>query len=285
MVATGESTSDCATEAAKRALEDAHLKPEDLDFIICATNSPDRLFPATATLIMDKLGIKKVGGFDLQAGCTSFVYGIDIADKFVRSGQYKHVMVVGAEALSRIVDWQDRATCVLFADGAGATIISQVEDPSSTSEILSSFLGSDPSHAYDIYLEGPLGAPIDDHDLRDNKTHYIRMNGQDVFKFAVRIMKTCVDKVLSFSNHTIKQVDSIIPHQANYRILESAARLLRFPYEKVYVNIEKYGNTSAATIPIALADAKEQGFLKQGDLTILVGFGAGLTYGANLLRW
>lgn len=276
------SASDLGTEAAKKALEDAKLSPEDIDLIIVATATPDMFFPSTACIIQGNLGAKNAAAFDISAACTGFIYGITVAQQFISTGYYKTVMVVGTETLSRIVDWSDRSTCVLFGDGAGAVILKQVEDGYG---ILSAKLGADGS------LGKNLTAPacfLDEEEIakrREDKLNTIWMNGQEVFKFAVRILESSTIEVLKDCGLSINDVDIIIPHQANIRIIDSAAGRLDIPKDKIFLNIHKYGNISAASIPIALYEAYIEGKLKKGSIIVLVGFGGGLTWGSVVLRW
>ncbi|HHW02910.1 MAG TPA: ketoacyl-ACP synthase III [Thermoanaerobacterales bacterium] len=274
-------TSDLGVEAAKRALEHAKLSPEDIDLIIVASASPDMIFPSTACIIQSKIGAMKAAAFDLQAGCTGFVYALTAAAQFIGTGLYKNILVIGAEMLSRITDWEDRNTCVLFGDGAGAAVVSVVEDGG----VISSVLGADGSGADLLALPAGGSREPASPDTITNRRHYIFMNGNEVFKFAVRILEEAARKAAEKANLTIEDVDYIVPHQANIRIIDAAIKRLKFPKEQVIVNLDKYGNMSSASIPVALDEAYREKKIKKGDKLILVGFGAGLTWGANLLEW
>jgi 3-oxoacyl-[acyl-carrier-protein] synthase-3 len=274
-------TSDLGVEAAKRALENAKLSPEDVDLIIVASASPDMIFPSTACIIQSKIGAVNAAAFDIQAGCTGFVYALTSAVQFIGTGLYKNILVIGAEMLSRITDWKDRNTCVLFGDGAGAAVVSEVEEGG----ILSSVLGADGTGADLLALPAGGSKEPANPDTITNRRHYINMNGNEVFKFAVRILEEAARKAAEKANLTIEDVDFIIPHQANIRIIDAAIKRLKFPREQVVVNLDKYGNMSSASIPVALDEAYRDKKIKKGDKLILVGFGAGLTWGANLLEW
>lgn len=274
-------TSDLGVEAAKRALENAKLSPEDVDLIIVASASPDMIFPSTACIIQSKIGAVNAAAFDIQAGCTGFVYALTSAVQFIGTGLYKNILVIGAEMLSRITDWKDRNTCVLFGDGAGAAVVSEVEEGG----ILSSVLGADGTGADLLALPAGGSKEPANSDTITNRRHYINMNGNEVFKFAVRILEEAARKAVEKANLTIEDVDFIIPHQANIRIIDAAIKRLKFPREQVVVNLDKYGNMSSASIPVALDEAYRDKKIKKGDKLILVGFGAGLTWGANLLEW
>ncbi len=277
-----EQASDMATQSVKMACSNAGIQYDDIDFLVCATNSPDTIFPATAQRILHNLGIKDRPGFDLQAGCTSFCYALNVADGLVKTNQYKNIAVVGVEKLSSLLNWDDRNTCVLFGDGSGAVILSRNEVVDSGIHI--SHLGGDSSKANAIRIESGMSLHPTTQETLDNKMHYVKMDGQDVFKFAVRVIPKSIKGLLAKTDMTLDQVKMIIPHQANVRIIESAARLLKVNLERFYMNIQKYGNTSSATIPIALHDAMKEGKVKKGDFVITVGFGAGLTYAANLIK-
>ena len=287
-----EPSSYMGSEAVKRACDNAKISYDDIDFVICTTNSPDMLFPATAMQILQNMGIKDRPGMDLQAGCTSFCYGLEIADSLIKgSNRYKKIAVVGAEKLSRLVDWEDRNTCVLFGDGSGAVIVSKNEESGLSSienceaGIISSYLGGDSSKTNAIRLEAGLSQNPATIDTVRDKRHFFKMEGQDVFKFAVKVIPDCIRKLLTQANMVIDQIKLIIPHQANIRIVEAAAKFLKVSIDKFYMNIHKYGNTSAASVPIALEEAINEGRIKKGDTIITVGFGAGLTYAANIIRF
>lgn len=282
IVADEMATSDLACLAAERALADAGAASEELDLIIVATNSPDMLFPATACLVQDRLGARKAGAFDLQAGCTSFLYALTIANNFIATGHYRYVLVVGAECMSRIINWQDRNTCVLFGDGAGAVVVGEV--PAGYG-ILSYHLRSEGSGGTLITLPAGMSRLPASSETVAKGLHYVHMNGREVFKFAVKVLEEGCLKVLAEANLTREDLDYLIPHQANARIIEAAAKRLCLPMEKVFMNIDRYGNTSAATIPLALSEALAGGNIRDGDNLVMSGFGAGLTWGAVAMRW
>ena len=282
----GESTSSMATRAAWRALKAAGLGPSQVDLIIVATATPDHVFPATACLVQDALGASNAAAFDLSAGCTGFVYALGVAADMVeaRDGAGKTVtaLVIGAETLSRIMDWTDRSTCVLFGDGAGAVVLQANGSPGG---VLSTFLGADGSGGDLLYVPAGGSEEPASHRTVSQRLHYVRMRGREVFRFAVRAMPDAAQRVLEQAGLTPDDVDLLVPHQANQRILEAAGRALNLPPEKMYSNLERYGNTSAASIPIALCEAAEEGRIHRDDVVLCVGFGAGLTWGATALRW
>ena len=282
IVADEMATSDLACLAAERALADAGAASEELDLIIVATNSPDMLFPATACLVQDRLGAHKAGAFDLQAGCTSFLYALTIAGNFIATGFYRYVLVIGAECMSRIINWQDRNTCILFGDGAGAVVVGEV--PAGYG-ILSYHLRSEGSGGPLITLPAGMSRLPASSETVAKGLHYVHMNGREVFKFAVKVLAEGCLKVLAEANLAREDLDYLIPHQANARIIEAAAKRLHLPMEKVFMNIDRYGNTSAATIPLALFEALAGGNIRDGDNLVMSGFGAGLTWGAVAMRW
>jgi 3-oxoacyl-[acyl-carrier-protein] synthase-3 len=280
-IAQGETTSSLSTAAARLALEMAGVKPAELDLIIVGTITPDMPMPSTACLVQQALGARKAGAFDVAAACSAFVYGLTIADKFIKEKPALKVLVVGAEVMSSRVDWNDRATCVLFGDGAGAAVLTGSKGRRG---ILSTHLRSDGSLWQLLYIKGggclhPPGSPALD------GVNYIRMKGSEVFKHAVRSMEEVAREALKANKLTVADLDLFIPHQANIRIIEAIAARLKVPMEKVFVNIERYGNTSAATIPIALDEAVRTGRVKKNDLVLLDAFGGGFTWGATLIRW
>jgi len=277
-----QATSDLALIAGERALADAGVSPEELDLVIVATATPDTIFPSTACLVQDKLGATKAAAFDLSAGCTGFVYALVTGSQFIISGMYRNVLVIGAECLSRIVNWQDRKTCVLFGDGAGAVVLSPVPQGSG---LLSFLLRSDGSKGPTLVLPAGGSRLPAAKETVEQKLHTIHMDGPEVFKFAVRVMSQASLEVLKDAGLHSSDIDFFIPHQANIRIIESAARRLGLPMEKVLINLDRYGNTSAASIPIAMAEAVHSGRLKKGDHIVMMGFGAGLTWGAAVVRW
>ncbi|OQY09829.1 MAG: 3-oxoacyl-ACP synthase [Fusobacteriia bacterium 4572_132] len=277
-----EACSDLAIKASIKALEDAKVNPEDLDLIIVSTITPDFAFPATAALVQDRLGAKNAAAFDLEAACSGLVYGLVTGSNFIATGMYKKVLVIGSEVLSKITDWKDRNTCVLFGDGASAIVLEEVEKGNG---IQSYDLGSDGSGGHT--LDQPGGGsrnPASEETVKD-RMHYLKMKGQDVFKFAIKALPETSIKTLERVGMVAENVDLFVPHQANFRIISSAAKRLKVPVSKFYINLEKYGNTSSASIGIALDEAVKEGKVKKGDNVMLVGFGAGLTYASCLLKW
>ena len=282
IVADGENTSDIAAKAAERALKDAGLTADDIDLIVVATATPDMLFPATACLVQNKLKAGKAAAYDLAAGCSGFMYAIVTASQFIKTGLYKHVLVIGAESLSRILDWTDRNTCVLFGDGAGAVVLGEVPEGYG---ILGSNLGADGSGGDLLCLPaGGTSRPATEETVRE-RLHFVHMAGNEVFKFAVKVMGEAALNALEHAKIDTSEVDWLIPHQANIRIIQSAAKRLKMPMEKVIVNVDKYGNTSSASIPIALEEAIHDGRIKSGQVITMVGFGAGLTWASAVMRW
>jgi 3-oxoacyl-[acyl-carrier-protein] synthase-3 len=278
----GETTLTLSLEAAQRALDVAKVSPAQLDLIIVATATPEHIFPSTACLVQDRLGATKAGAYDLSAGCSGFVYGLAQAADSVRAGSCQHVLVIGAETLSRIVDWTDRDTCVLFGDGAGAVVVSGSEMPGG---ILSSVLGSDGSGGDHLIVPAGGSKLPASHETVEQGLHYARMNGREVFRFATRTMDKATRQACAKANVALKDVKLLVPHQANTRIIKSAARSLKLDDERVFSNIDRYGNTSAASIPIALVEAIEDGRVHRNDYLVLVGFGAGLTWAAMVVQW
>ena len=281
IAADDQSTSDLALKAAKEALADAELSGEELDLIIVATVTPDMAFPATACLIQDKLGAKNAAAFDLEAGCSGFVYALSVGSQFIESGQYENVLIIGAETLSKIVNWKDRGTCILFGDGAGAAVL-QTGDKGG---ILATHLGSDGSGGNSLYQEaGGSLMPACEETVANNR-HTISMEGNKVFRFAVKKMGSASLKVLEEAGLKPEDVDFFVPHQANTRIISAAAKRLKLDEDNVIVNLPEYGNTSSASVPIALAEAVESNRIKDGDILVLVAFGAGLTWASAVLEW
>jgi 3-oxoacyl-[acyl-carrier-protein] synthase-3 len=281
IAADSEAASDISIIAAQRAIESAGINGDDIDLIIECTVTPDMMFPATAAILQDKLQAKNAAAFDLSAGCTGFIYGITVATQFIRSGFYKNVLVVGCDVLSKITDFTDRNTCVLFGDGAGAAVISRTEKIG----IIDNFIGADGSGGGSLTLPAGNSRMPASHKTIDEKLHFTQMQGKDVFKFAVTAMPKAVNEVLNKAGYQISDIDCLIPHQANIRIIDSAVKKLGINTEKVTTTIEKYGNMSSASIPVTLDHIYKDGKLKKGDKIVLVGFGAGLTYGATLLEW
>lgn len=280
IAADGEKTSDLAEKAARRALKDAGLEPQDVDLIVLATATPDRTFPATATRIQARLGIQHGAAFDIQAVCTGFIYAVATADNFLKAGQFKTALVIGAETFSRILDWEDRTTCVLFGDGAGAIVLQaeEVENPSTDDRgVLDSFLRSDGRHGDLLYVDGGPSST--------QTVGHLRMAGREVFKHAVVNIAEAIEKSLEKTKLSIDDVDWFVPHQANQRILTATARRIGLPDEKVVTTVSKHGNTSAASVPLALVEALRDGRIKKGDLVLMEAMGGGFTWGSALLRW
>ena len=282
VVDKGVATSDLGFQAAKRALAERKIAPEDLDAIIVATVTPDMLFPCSACLVQHKLGAKQVWGFDLNAACSSFVYALQVGSQFISSGAHKKVMVIGADVMSSIIDYTDRATCVIFGDGAGAVILEPAEDSLGVIDFLHEVDGSG---GCSLFMPGGGSLNPATHETVDQKMHYVHQDGQAVFKFAVRKMAELCEKLLERNGLTGKDVDVFIPHQANRRITAATADRLGMPMEKVIIDIDRYGNTTSATIPLAMNTARQEGKLKKGNLVLLAAVGAGFTVGTTLLRW
>lgn len=274
--------SDIASKAAERAMEDAGIKAEDIDLIIVATVTPDMAIPSTACIVQKNIGAVNAAAFDINVACTGFIYAMTIAEQFIKTGFYKNALIVGAETLTKFLDWQDRNTCVLFGDGAGAAVLERTEEGSG---ILSSYLGADGKGGESLTLPGGGSRMPATYETIDQRQHCIKMDGSDVFKFAVRVMGTAALKALEKSNLKIEEIDFLVPHQANIRIIEAAAKRLKLPMEKVYVNLDQYGNMSAASVPVALDEAVKKGCIKKGDTVVLVAFGGGLTWGSSVIKW
>lgn len=277
-----EFPSTLAVEASVKALQVANLAPTELDLIICSTSSPEYIFPATACIIQDQLGATKAGAFDLLAACSGFIYATNMAAQAIRSGSIKNALVIGTETLSRFVNWKDRNTCILFGDGAGAFVLQASDKPGG---VLSAVMHSDGSGADLLTLPGG-GAhyPATEATVHDGK-HFIQMDGKEVFRFATRVMGRATLESLELAGLTTDDIQWIVPHQANYRIIETAAKYLKLPMDKFIVNVDRYGNTSTASIPIAAVEAVEKEQIKSGDKVVFVGFGAGLTWGAMTVEW
>ncbi len=277
-----ESASGLSTRAAVIALERAGLTSAEIDMIIVATVTPDQTLPSAACLVQDKLGAFNASAFDLVAGCTGFLYGLDVAVRYINSGAARHVLLVGVDTLSPIVDWQDRNTCVLFGDGAGAVVLGRVEEGRG---VLASKMYSDGSKANLLYIPAGGSTRPATHKTVEGRGHFIKMNGPEVFKFAVTVMVDSINEVLALAGHKATELDLLAPHQANLRIINFACKRLKMKPEQVLINIHRYGNMSSAAIPVVLDEAIEEGKLKAGDLIGLVSFGAGLTWGAAVVRW
>ena len=277
-----ETTASLATEASIQALEMANLPPEKIDLIIVSTSSPEHLFPATACLVQDNIGAVNAGAFDLSAACSGFIYALNMATQAIRSYSARNALVIGSETLSRMINWQDRGTCILFGDGAGAFVLQASEDPGG---LLSAVMRSDGSGANALSVPAGGSKIPTSADTVAKGLHYIQMNGGEVFRFATRVMARSSQEAVDQAQLKMSDINLIIPHQANRRIIEAAARGLDFPMERVMVNVERYGNTSTASIPIATCEAAKTGRLHSGDKVVLVGFGAGLTWGAAVIHW
>ena len=282
VVDKGVATSDLAVEATKRALAERGINANEIEAIIVATVTPDMLFPSTACIVQHKLGIEKVWGFDLSAACSAFVYALQTGAQFVATGAHKKVLVIGADVMSSILDYTDRATCILFGDGAGAVILEASEDGSG---IIDFEHEVDGSGACALYMPGGGSLHPSTHETVDQKMHFVHQEGQSVFKFAVKKMAEVCETLLLRNNVKASDIDCFIPHQANQRIINATGERLGLKPESVIINIDRYGNTTAGTIPLAMQTAREEGRLKKGDLVLLASVGAGFTVGATLLRW
>ena len=283
IVDKGVATSDLSVEAAKRALAERGIGASDLDAIIVATVTPDMLFPSTACVVQHKLGAKGVWGFDLSAACSAFVYALQVGAQFIATGAHKKVMVIGADVMSSIIDYTDRATCVIFGDGAGAVILEPAEDDSVG--MIDFMHEIDGAGGCSLYMPGGGSLHPATHETVDKKMHFVHQDGQAVFKFAVRKQAEICEKLLARNNLKGSDIKTFIPHQANKRIITATADRLGMPPESIVINIDCFGNTTAGTIPLAMETARQQGKLKKGDLVLLASVGAGFTIGAALLRW
>ena len=284
IAAEDQSTSDLALEAARVALDRAGLAAEDLDAIILATLTPDTYCPAGACYVQNLLGATNACAFDLSAACTGFVYGITVGSSLIRAGVHKNVLVLGAETLSRFIDYTDRNTCILFGDGAGAAVLSRAEE-GGDSRLLDHYLRSDGGGTDLIIMPGGGARRPSSHDTVDGKLHFLSMQGNDVFKFATKSMQTLIETAIERNGLSVDDLDLVVPHQVNSRIIDTVLRKVDIPEEKIYLNLQRYGNTSAASVPMALHEAVEEGRVQAGNLVLLVAFGAGLTWGYNLVRW
>lgn len=276
-----EATSDVAAKAALKAMKNSNIKPGEIDLIIVTTNSQDMIFPATACLVQKKIKAVNAATFDLQAGCSGAVYALITAWHYIATGFYNNVLIIGAETLSKFVDWTDRNTCILFGDGAGAAVLKASQEEG----ILSGCLAGDGSYDDLIMIPAGLSKNPASHESVDKKMHYVKMKGNEVFKLAVKHMKRTSVKTLEKCNLSVEDVDCLIPHQANIRIISALIRVLKIKKDKVYINLDKYGNTSAASVMIALDEAVKEGKIKNGDIVVLTAFGAGLTSGSLVLKW
>jgi 3-oxoacyl-[acyl-carrier-protein] synthase-3 len=266
------------------ALESANISPEEVDIIIVCTSTPDILFPATACFVQKGIGAVNAAAYDISAVCSGFVFGLSIAEQYIKSGRYRHVLVIGSETNSRIVDWSDRSTCILFGDGAGAMLLKSVESDEPKG-LLSSHIHSDGEKSDFIIVPGGIGKTGVSHTAIDEGEYFIKMAGSATFKAAVKRMTEVSQEALDFNGLSTEDVTLVVPHQANRRIIDAVTDKLGIPSEKVFMNIEKYGNTSAASIPIAIHEAREAGLIVPGSLTLLAVVGAGLTWGAALIKW
>lgn len=282
LVDKGVATSDLGAEAAKLALQRRGLKSTEIEALIVASVTPDMMFPATACLIQNKIGAPGIWGFDISAACSSFLYALQVGTQFVQTGAQKRVMVVGADVMSSIIDYTDRATCVIFGDGGGAVILEPADEDLGMIDYLHEIDGSG---ACSLYMPGGGSLNPPTHETVDKKMHYVHQDGQAVFKFAVRKMAEVCDNLLKRNGLTGKDVQAFIPHQANKRIIQNTAERLGMDPERVIINIDRFGNTTSATIPLAIQTALDEGKLKKGDLVLLAAVGAGFTVGATLLRW
>jgi len=276
-----EATSDLAAAAAKDALKDAKIRPEDIDLIIVATITPDMLFPSTSCVVQSKIGAKKAACFDISAACSGYIYAMATAVQFIKNGVYQNALIIGAEKLSSITDWQDRNTCVLFGDGAGAAVLGSTAKNS----IVSIYLGSDGNQA-DLLRMPAGGSRIPaSHESIDKRLHFLKMEGSEVFKIAVRVMADAAMKAVNGFGLKAEDVNLVIPHQANIRILMAVAKRMGLSEDKIYLNIEKYGNMSGASTAVALTEAVKEGRVKRGDIVVLDAFGSGFTWGSIVIKW
>jgi len=282
IAAEGEHTSTLATHAARKALAQAGLEAAELDLIVVATITPDMPFPATACLVQKELGANKAAAFDLEAACSGFIYALEVGRAFIASGVYQNVLIIGAEKLSSIIDWQDRNTCVLFGDGAGAAVLQRREGARG---VLATRLGSDGNKADILAMPGGGCRQPATIDSVNERIHFLKMEGKEVYKNAVNAMTAAAKEVLETSGLTIEHIQCIIPHQANQRIISAIGSRLGAREDQVFVNLEKYGNTSAASVAVALDEALQTGKIKRGDKILIIAFGAGLTWGATVLEW
>lgn len=279
LAADDQATSDLAYEAALRAMEAAGVKPKDIDFIIVGTTTPDVVFPSTAVLLQERLGLRDVGAMDVNAACTGFIYALSVADKWIRSGDAKRALVIGAECLTRIIDWEDRSTCVLFGDGAGAVVLEAADAPG----IVSTHIHADGSHAGLLQTRVGVSRGFN-HDL-PNGGMIIEMRGNEVFKVAVRTLGRIVDETLEANGLDKSDLDWLVPHQANLRIISATAKKLDMPMDRVVLTVDRHGNTSAASVPLALDEAVRDGRIEPGQLVLMEAFGGGFTWGSALVRF
>jgi 3-oxoacyl-[acyl-carrier-protein] synthase-3 len=282
IVEKGVATSDLAVEAAKNALAERGLPASDMEAFIVGTVTPDMLFPSTACLVQHKLGASKVWGFDLSAACSAFVYALQTGAQFIATGAHKKVMVIGADVMSSIIDYTDRSTCVIFGDGAGAVILEPADEDLGLIDFIHEIDGAG---GCSLYMPGGGSLHPSTHETVDKKMHFVHQDGGAVFKFAIRKMNEVCEKILQRNGFTVADLNLFIPHQANKRIISATAERLGLKEEQIVINIDRYGNTTAGTIPLAMDTARQEGRLKKGDLVLLASVGAGFTVGATLLRW
>lgn len=281
LAAKEEAASDLAAKAARQALEHAKLKPEEVDIIITATVTADMLFPSVSCFVQNELGAKNAACLDVAAACAGFVYALSVGQQFISTGVYKNALIIGSEVLSRFTDWTDRSTCVLFGDGAAAAVLAKVE----SGGILSTYLGSDGSSSGLLFVPGGGSRSPANHETVENRLHYVKMQGNELFKLAVTIMANAAQVAIKKAGLECKDIDLVIPHQANIRIIMAMAKKLGLPPEKIYLNIEKYGNMSSASTATALCEAVKEGRVRKGDIILLDAFGAGLVWGACVIEW
>jgi 3-oxoacyl-[acyl-carrier-protein] synthase III len=282
-VSKGEANSDLSAKAAQKLLAKRDIPAEDIDLIIVATVTPDMMFPSTACLVQDKIGAKKAWGFDLSGACSGFIYALATGAQFIENGVYSKVVVIGADVMSSIIDFEDRATCVLFGDGAGAVLLEPTEEENVG--VVDFILGADGAGGKHLYMPAGGSRQPASHDTVDKKMHYVHQDGRAVYKFAVRLMADAAEQVLQRNGYTASDVSLYVPHQANLRIIDSATERLGLRRDQVAINIDRYANTTAATIPSCLAECSDCGSLQKGDLVVLASFGAGFTWGSVLLKW
>jgi len=282
IAAPDQSSASLAVDASLKALRVANLAPSDLDLIIVSSASPEHIFPSTASLVQDRIGANRAGAFDLLAACSGFIYGLHMASQTIRSGMYKNILVIGTETLSRFVNWQDRNTCILFGDGAGAFVLQASDEPGG---LLSGILRSDGSGGDLLSIPAGGSHMPASFESVEKGSHYIQMNGREVFRFATRVMSSATREAIAEAGLTLDDIDLIVPHQANTRIIENAVRDLGIESDRCVINVARYGNTSTASIPIAVCEAFNQGRIRPGDHLVLVGFGGGLTWGSCVLQW
>lgn len=279
-----DKASDLAVKAANRALKDSGIAPDEIDLILVATATPDMFFPSTACFVQSSIGAGRSAAFDISAACSGYIYALSVAENYIKSDKYNTVLLIASEVFSKYIDWGDRNTCVLFGDGAAATILRGVKGRRMDG-IISTHIYSDGRYADLLYLRGGGSSCPLTHESINHKLHFLKMKGNSLFKIAIKNMSEVAREALSSNGYKISDVDILIPHQANKRIIDAIAENLKIPQEKIFINIEKYGNTSAASIPLALDEALKVGRIKKGDLILMVAFGGGLTWGSALIRW